>query len=133
MALRWPGARVLAATSRRDDAVPHGRCQRAAHSCPCRTCTCGVRGNRGPGDFDDAKSTAFRHHLIAHGMEEPMFVHCASGNRVGAALLPWLVLDEGVGEDLALEMAKGMGLKDADITAMAEAYIHAHEVPAVTR
>jgi protein tyrosine phosphatase (PTP) superfamily phosphohydrolase (DUF442 family) len=87
----------------------------------------------GPGDLSDSKFTAFRHHLIAHGPGLPMFVHCSTGNRVGAALLPWLVLDEGVGEDLALEMAHGMGLKDADLTQMAEGYIHAHEAPAATR
>jgi protein tyrosine phosphatase (PTP) superfamily phosphohydrolase (DUF442 family) len=87
----------------------------------------------GPGDFSNSKFTAFRHHLIAHGPGVPMFIHCSSGNRVGAALLPWLVLDEGVGEDLALEMAKGMGLKDADITQQALGYIHTHEAPAALR
>lgn len=78
-------------------------------------------------DFTDARFTAFRHHLIAHGPGSPMFIHCASGNRVGAALLPWLVLDQGMGEDAALEMARGVGLKDPDLTAKAVAYIRARQ------
>lgn len=78
-------------------------------------------------DFTDSRFTAFRHHLIAHGPGKPMFIHCASGNRVGAALLPWLVLDEGLSDELAFEMARGMGLRDAELTQRAWDYIRAHE------
>jgi protein tyrosine phosphatase (PTP) superfamily phosphohydrolase (DUF442 family) len=83
----------------------------------------------GAADFRDSRFTAFRHHLIAHGPENPMFVHCATGNRVGAALLPWLVLDEGMSDDLALAMARQMGLRDPDLTRRAWEYIRAHEPP----
>jgi protein tyrosine phosphatase (PTP) superfamily phosphohydrolase (DUF442 family) len=79
-----------------------------------------------PADFTDDRFTAFRHHLIAYGPENPLFVHCASGNRVGAALLPWLVLDKAIPEDRALAMAREMGLRDADITQKALDYIRAH-------
>jgi protein tyrosine phosphatase (PTP) superfamily phosphohydrolase (DUF442 family) len=75
-------------------------------------------------DFSDSRFTAFRHHLIAHGPQKPLFVHCGSGNRVGAALLPWLVLDRNVHEDLALEMARDIGLRDSVITQRALNYIH---------
>ena len=27
--------------------------------------------------------------------DKTVFVHCGSGNRVGAALIPWLILDQG--------------------------------------
>lgn len=80
----------------------------------------------GATDFSDARFTAFRHHLIAHGPKKPLFVHCASGNRVGAALLPWLVLDQGVEEDEALRIAQRMGLRDPDLTRTAREYIRAH-------
>jgi protein tyrosine phosphatase (PTP) superfamily phosphohydrolase (DUF442 family) len=80
-------------------------------------------------DFDDARFTAIRHHLIAHGPERPMFIHCATGRRVGAALLPWLILDEGMSPDLAIEMARQMGLGDPQLTAVALAYVRAHEPP----
>ena len=75
-------------------------------------------------DFNDEKFTAFRHHLLAHGPAHPMFIHCATGNRVGAVLLPWLVLDQGLSDDLALEMAKAVGLRDADLTRQAWGYIN---------
>ena len=77
-------------------------------------------------DFRDSRFTAFRHHLIAHGTGKPMFIHCASGNRVGAALLPWLVLDQGLSDDMALEMAHAMGLRDAALTQRAFDYIRSH-------
>jgi protein tyrosine phosphatase (PTP) superfamily phosphohydrolase (DUF442 family) len=82
-----------------------------------------------PADFGDSTITAFRHHLAAHGPEKPMVIHCASGNRVGAALLPWLVLDRGLSEEAALEMARTMGLHSPDLTKRAMAYIRAHEPP----
>jgi len=78
-------------------------------------------------DFSDSRFTAFRHHLIAHGPQRPLLVHCGSGNRVGAALLPWLVLDRNVQEDLALEMARDIGLRDSVITRRALDYIHGRQ------
>lgn len=82
-----------------------------------------------PADFSDAKFTAFRHHLIAHGPQKPMFIHCAGGNRVGAALLPWLVLDKGLSYDSALEIARTVGLTNPELTKRALEYIQAHERP----
>jgi len=78
-------------------------------------------------DFTDSRLTAFRRHLIAHGPKKPLFLHCGSGNRVGAALLPWLVLDQEVEEDLAIEMARDIGLEDEDITERALDYIHVRQ------
>lgn len=80
-----------------------------------------------PANFSDSKFTAFRHHLLAHGPDNPMFLHCASGNRVGAAILPWLVLDMGMSEDVALETARTVGLKSPELTKRALEYIRTHE------
>jgi protein tyrosine phosphatase (PTP) superfamily phosphohydrolase (DUF442 family) len=82
-----------------------------------------------PADFGDWKFTAFRHHLLAHGPQKPMFIHCASGNRVGAALLPWLVLDKGLSYDTALDMARAVGLSNPELTKRALEYTRAHERP----
>jgi protein tyrosine phosphatase (PTP) superfamily phosphohydrolase (DUF442 family) len=82
-----------------------------------------------PADFSDSKFTAFRHHLVAHGPQKPMFIHCASGNRVGAALLPWLVLDKGLSYDTALEMARGVGLHNPELTKRALEYTRTHAQP----
>jgi protein tyrosine phosphatase (PTP) superfamily phosphohydrolase (DUF442 family) len=82
-----------------------------------------------PADFSDSKFTAFRHHLAAHGPQKSMFIHCASGNRVGAALLPWLVLDKGLSYDAALEMARAVGLRNPELTKRALEYTRTHEQP----
>lgn len=52
-----------------------------------------------------------------------VFVHCASGNRVGAALIPWLVLDQGWDLERAVTTAKAGGLKSAEMEARARDYV----------
>lgn len=44
-----------------------------------------------------------------------MLVHCASGNRVGGALYPWLVLDHGFSEEEATTAAMRMGLRSVEV------------------
>lgn len=44
-----------------------------------------------------------------------VLVHCASGNRVGGALIPWLILDQGMTEDEATMAAMRMGLRGAHL------------------
>lgn len=45
----------------------------------------------------------------------PILFHCASGNRVGGALLPHFILDHGMTEDTAIETAMRIGLRGADV------------------
>ena len=44
-----------------------------------------------------------------------MFVHCGSGNRVGGALLPFLMLDQGLEEEDAVGQAMRVGLRSAEL------------------
>lgn len=44
-----------------------------------------------------------------------VFVHCASGSRVGGALLPFLRLDQGLEEEDAVNQAMRMGLRSAEL------------------
>jgi protein tyrosine phosphatase (PTP) superfamily phosphohydrolase (DUF442 family) len=44
-----------------------------------------------------------------------VLVHCQSGNRVGGALLPYLILDHGFNEDDATMAAMRMGLRGAHL------------------
>ncbi len=53
----------------------------------------------------------------------PLVVHCASGNRVGAALFPWWVLDEGLSEDEALQAAGKAGLASRALAVAALDYV----------
>jgi protein tyrosine phosphatase (PTP) superfamily phosphohydrolase (DUF442 family) len=45
----------------------------------------------------------------------PIFFHCASGNRVGGALIPHFMLDHGMQEDDAVALAMRIGLRGADL------------------
>jgi protein tyrosine phosphatase (PTP) superfamily phosphohydrolase (DUF442 family) len=47
--------------------------------------------------------------------EKKIFVHCGSGNRVGAALLPHLILDLGMEEEDAIEQAMRVGLRSPEM------------------
>ena len=42
---------------------------------------------------------------------QPMLVHCASANRVGAVWLAFRILDEGLSEEAALAEARSVGLR----------------------
>lgn len=44
-----------------------------------------------------------------------VFVHCGSGNRVGAALLPYLILDQKFEQDDAVGQAMRVGLRSAEL------------------
>ena len=44
-----------------------------------------------------------------------MLLHCASANRVGGALIPYFILDQGMSEDAAVEAAMRIGMRGADL------------------
>lgn len=44
-----------------------------------------------------------------------VFVHCGSGNRVGGALIPHLILDHGFEDEDAVDQAMRVGLRSADL------------------
>lgn len=54
-----------------------------------------------------------------------VFCHCGSANRVGAVWLAYRVLDQGIEWDTALEEAKEVGLRSAEMQAATERYIQA--------
>ena len=47
----------------------------------------------------------------------PTLFHCASGNRVGAALIPYLVLDQAMEEEDAVQQAIRVGLTSPELLA----------------
>lgn len=53
----------------------------------------------------------------------PVLLHCASANRVGAVLLPYLVLDEHRSPDDALRIAHDVGLRSDELATTAFDYI----------
>jgi protein tyrosine phosphatase (PTP) superfamily phosphohydrolase (DUF442 family) len=52
-----------------------------------------------------------------------LFVHCGSGNRVGAAVIPYLMLDREMGEEEAVETAMRIGLRSAELMEWALDYV----------
>lgn len=75
----------------------------------------------GHGHIPDATFDRVREVLRERG-DGPVVVHCASGNRVGAALLPWWVLEEGLSEDEALQAAVKAGLASRSLAIRALHY-----------
>ncbi len=47
--------------------------------------------------------------------KRPTFIYCASGNRVGAALLPYFMLDKRMDEEAAVALALRVGLRSAEL------------------
>jgi protein tyrosine phosphatase (PTP) superfamily phosphohydrolase (DUF442 family) len=66
------------------------------------------------GALDDAAMDSFLSELRRHA-HHPTLVHCASANRVGGALIPWFILDQGMSEDDAITAAMKVGLRGADL------------------
>jgi protein tyrosine phosphatase (PTP) superfamily phosphohydrolase (DUF442 family) len=54
--------------------------------------------------------------------KKPAFVYCASGNRVGASLLPYFMLEQGMDEEQAVAQALRVGLRSAELMEQALEY-----------
>lgn len=55
-----------------------------------------------------------------------VFFHCGSGNRVGGALIPWLMLDRGLDEEAAVEQAMRIGLRSPEMMQWGMDYARRH-------
>lgn len=75
-----------------------------------------------PDTLTDETFGRFRE-LMRDRTKRPVVVHCASGNRVGVLLIPYLVLDEGKGTEAAVEAALEAGLRSQDLAERALAYV----------
>ena len=79
------------------------------------------------GDFDRVRE------LLRAPEKRPLLFHCASANRVGALLLPYLVLDEHRSPDEALQMAHDVGLRSDELARTAFEYIRGQQDGRPTR
>jgi uncharacterized protein (TIGR01244 family) len=78
-------------------------------------------GFREPETLTDAVFDRLRALLATDGV--PTFLHCASANRVGAAWIPYRVLDQGVPLEQALAEAREIGLSTEAYGRLAAAYV----------
>ena len=76
----------------------------------------------GAGLLTDETLQRIRNVLRTAG-EQTVLFHCASGNRVGAALVPYLVLDQGMDENDAVAEALRVGLRSPELLEWARDYI----------
>jgi len=65
------------------------------------------------GSLDD---TTLEHILavLRGAADRTVFFHCGSGSRVGGALIPYLILDQGLEEQDAVDQAMRVGLRSAE-------------------
>ena len=45
----------------------------------------------------------------------PVYCHCTAGGRVGGALIPYAMIDHGLGEEEAIAQAMRVGLRSAEM------------------
>ena len=64
--------------------------------------------------------------LMRGSADQPLMVHCASANRVGAVWLAYRVLDGDSSWDAALAEAKTVGLMSPEYEAKVEDYVERH-------
>ena len=61
--------------------------------------------------------------------DRTVFVHCSSGNRVAGALLPFLILDQGMEEQDAIDQAMRVGLRSAEMMEWGLDYARRNQKP----
>lgn len=76
----------------------------------------------GHAPLTDATFDEFRRYM-QDASRQPILVHCASGNRVGLMMIPWLVLDEGKDPEEAIALALRMGLSSPQLARLALDYV----------
>jgi protein tyrosine phosphatase (PTP) superfamily phosphohydrolase (DUF442 family) len=63
--------------------------------------------------------------------DRTLLVHCASGNRVAGALLPYFILDQSLDEENAVNQAMRVGLRSAELLEWGLDYARRHHPPTV--
>lgn len=53
--------------------------------------------------------------VLRNAGEKQIYFHCGSGNRVGAALIPYFMLDQGMDEEDSVEQAMRVGLRSPEM------------------
>lgn len=75
-----------------------------------------------PETLDDGTFDWFRE-FMKDSANRPVLIHCSSASRVGAMLLPHLILDAGSTREEALDLASRVGLASAELRRKALRYV----------
>lgn len=65
--------------------------------------------------------------VLREHRDRSIFFHCGSGNRVGGALVPYLVLDHGRTPDEALQTAMTVGLRSRELLDWGNDYLRTQQ------
>lgn len=76
---------------------------------------------------EDTTLQQIRDVLQANVGHKKMLFHCASGNRVGASLIPYLMLDQEFSEEEAVETAMRAGARNAELIEWAMDYVKSQQ------
>lgn len=67
--------------------------------------------------------TMKRFHETVKKLEgKKVLMHCSSGNRTAAALIPYFMLDQGMDQEEAVELAMQSGMRSAELMEIAVDY-----------
>ncbi len=78
-------------------------------------------GWNGPDELTDELFDSYRE--LMNRSQQPMLLHCASCNRVGAIWIAWRVLDQGASVHDAVAEAKMAGMRTPEYEAKARDYV----------
>jgi protein tyrosine phosphatase (PTP) superfamily phosphohydrolase (DUF442 family) len=78
------------------------------------------------GSLDDATLDRILAVLRGAG-DRTVFFHCGSGNRVGGALIPYFMLDQGMEEQDAVDQAMRVGLRSAEVMEWGLSYVRRNQ------
>jgi protein tyrosine phosphatase (PTP) superfamily phosphohydrolase (DUF442 family) len=76
---------------------------------------------------DDATLAKIREVLRDNVGKRKVFYHCASGNRVGASVIPFLMLDQGFEEGDAVTAAMRIGMRNPELLEWALDYVRSQQ------
>ncbi len=79
----------------------------------------------GPRDLNDATLDRVRA-VLRENRARSVYFHCASANRVGGALIPFLMLDEQMEQEDAVAIATRVGLRSPELLQWALRYVEQH-------
>jgi protein tyrosine phosphatase (PTP) superfamily phosphohydrolase (DUF442 family) len=65
--------------------------------------------------------------VLRSARDRTVFLHCGSGNRVGGALIPYLMLDEEMEEEDAVDQAMRVGLRSAELMEWGLSYVRRNQ------
>jgi uncharacterized protein (TIGR01244 family) len=78
-----------------------------------------------PATLRDESYDRFRK-IMRDPARRPILVHCATANRVGALLIPYLMLDEKRSAEESIQLARQSGLRSPEYVTMALEYARRH-------